>query len=703
MADNSQIEQMKEKLAITRENGSLEELVKDLEVILMAYFRAREIIKTIPYGEELVDIFRKSGKKKKLAQKLDFMGRVYMIQPDFNKALEYFQKALDISRELEEKKEESYCLLSLGMVQRRMGNLAESLESFFKANEIMEQLQEKVDISKDMKFKGNYFQVLDQLGVIYNILKQPEQALQYMELSLQKAKEINYLSSIYTGLINLGVFYSDKDLEKTLAYYQEALPYVKKAGNKDVLAIVLNNIGGVYEDMENYAQALENYQKAIAIAEEQKIEHNLSIFLKHIGSVYFKQGKYEEALQYLNRSLAIAEQQCQKGEVEEIYKMLSDIYRALGKFGETLKYYDQYTDLKDKRLNSEVIEKISHLQQKYEETHKQLVVTRQKNSLISEVLKTKMKMNFIGRTQSIKKVIDLAMMAAKHKDTNVLITGESGTGKEIIANMIHYASERSNNLFITVNSGSIPETLMESEFFGYKKGAFTGAASDKAGYLQQADNGTLFLDEIGDMPFALQTKLLRVLECRRYQPLGSDCEITADFRLITATNKDIDKLISSDIFRIDLFYRINTIEIQIPPLRERKSDIEPLVNYFITHFAQTLNKPAPRLAVDVIEYLEKYSFPGNVRELRNMIERAMITLNSDTINKEDLALRLDIGKKSKAVDISSMTLDEMEYKMIMDALKKTDHNITDAAKVLGIHYTTLSRKLKKLDMSKNYS
>ncbi|MDP8268390.1 MAG: sigma 54-interacting transcriptional regulator, partial [Candidatus Tenebribacter davisii] len=398
-----------------------------------------------------------------------------------------------------------------------------------------------------------------------------------------------------------------------------------------------------------------------------------------------------------------AREKKQMGIVEESYQQLINISRQRKEFEEALEYYDLYCELRDKRLSSEMIEKLSELKKKYEEVQEQLVDTRQKNSLITEAIRKKMNMSFIGRSQAIRKVYDLAMMAAKHQDTNVLITGESGTGKEIIANMIHFVSNRQDNLFIPVNCGSIPEALMESEFFGHKKGAFTGATADKAGYLQSADLGTLFLDEIGDMTFALQTKLLRVMENRKYRQLGSNQKIKSDFRLITATNKDINELISDNLFRVDLFYRINTIEIHIPPLRERRQDVEPLVHYFITHFARTLNKPVPRLAAGVIDILEKYSFPGNVRELRNIIERAMIISQGDTICLDDLKLRNKICLACKVNNLPCMTLEEMERKLIIETLDKTDHNIGATAKMLGIHYSTLSRKLKKLNLSKNYS
>jgi transcriptional regulator with PAS, ATPase and Fis domain len=294
------------------------------------------------------------------------------------------------------------------------------------------------------------------------------------------------------------------------------------------------------------------------------------------------------------------------------------------------------------------------------------------------------------------------MTAASHKDTNVLVTGESGTGKEIIAHIIHFASVRRDKLFIPVNCSSIPETLIEGEFFGYKKGAFTGAKNDHIGYLEAANEGTLFLDEIADTPLSLQAKLLRVLENKKIKQLGSNKEIQVDFRIIAATNKNVQDLISKNIFRLDLLYRINTVEINIPPLRERTDDIEPLLEHFIIDFAHALNLAIPKISNDLVPFLKNYHFPGNVRELRNMVERAMIMNKKGVLEPELFILAPKMNKEEHTDSFFLQgTLKEIEKKAIFQTLKQTNDNLSATARLLGISYSKIQRKMKDYEMEKN--
>jgi len=344
-----------------------------------------------------------------------------------------------------------------------------------------------------------------------------------------------------------------------------------------------------------------------------------------------------------------------------------------------------------------MIEKISGLQKKHEESSKKITELKKHSSLISAALKKAIHMDLIGNSNKIKKVLELTMTAAVHQNTNVLIMGESGTGKEIIANIIHYASIRKDHLIVAVNTGSIPESLAESEFFGHLKGSFTGAISDKTGYLELADKGTLFLDEIADTPASLQATFLRVLENKRIKKLGSKKEMQVDFRIIAATNKNIDELVEKENFRLDLLHRLNTITINIPPLRERPADIKPLLYYFIREFSKTLKKPVPKINAAVIDKLKKYHFPGNVRELKNMVEKALILIKGNILELEHFEIKdIEPLEEISVESFKPRTIEDMEKQMILDALKQTNNNRTEAAKILGISFSTLKRKLKKI-------
>jgi len=343
----------------------------------------------------------------------------------------------------------------------------------------------------------------------------------------------------------------------------------------------------------------------------------------------------------------------------------------------------------DIQLAIERTEKFLLMQSKLEEAEDREV-------LVSKELESMIEKDFVGESEPIKRVLKMALKAAEDGDVNVLVTGENGTGKEIISRIIHFGSPRKKQVFAPVNSSAIPETLLESEFFGHVKGAFTDARDEKKGYFELANKGTLFLDEIADMPYALQAKLLRAIEENRIKRVGSNKEIPVDVRIISATNKNIEELINDSKFRIDLFHRINTIEINIPPLRERTEDIKPLLTHFTTDIARKKGKKAPGVSTALIKKLQGYHFPGNVRELRNMVERAMILSDNSELMPEDFPLRGEDSKPAKPVaGNGSLNLDDNEKLLIEHALKNADMNQTKAAVLLGISRDAMKRKIKK--------
>lgn len=331
---------------------------------------------------------------------------------------------------------------------------------------------------------------------------------------------------------------------------------------------------------------------------------------------------------------------------------------------------------------------------KFLDLHRVIKSMEEKTSLISKSLQDKIKRDFIGESQQIKDILEMAMTASKYKDTSVLITGESGTGKENIARIIHYESSRKDNIFCAVNSSAITDSLLESEFFGHKKGSFTGAIADKKGFFEVSDQGTLFLDEIADMPVNLQAKILRAIEEKTITRVGETEPVATDFRIIAATNHDIDKLIEEKKFRLDLLHRLNTIHIKIPPLRERIADIEPLLYHFTAEFARKLNKPIPGIGKETITILKNYSFPGNVRELRNMVERAIILCKNEFLTENDFMTNNSIKHEAKSVKMN-YNLEENELNLIRLALREKNYNQNKTAELLGITRDSLIRRLKK--------
>ena len=281
-------------------------------------------------------------------------------------------------------------------------------------------------------------------------------------------------------------------------------------------------------------------------------------------------------------------------------------------------------------------------------------------------------------------------------DVTVLITGESGVGKEVVAKLIHKKSKRKNKPFVAINCGAIPKELLESELFGYVKGAFTGASSNKKGLIEEANGGTLFLDEIGELPIDLQVKLLRVLQENEIRPIGSNKSKEINVRFIAATNKNLEEMVKKGLFRKDLFYRLNVIPIHIPPLRERKEDIVPLAKYFIKKFCLKYNVPEKELTKNAIQQLLNYNWDGNVRELEHMIERAVIITNG---NKIDNVLIKDVSNSYTIRPYNDMK-EEFEKNYLTNLLEYTNFNISKASKISGKTRAEIYRLMKKYNIKK---
>jgi len=296
----------------------------------------------------------------------------------------------------------------------------------------------------------------------------------------------------------------------------------------------------------------------------------------------------------------------------------------------------------------------------------------------------------LGASPEMQHVLEMVRTVAE-TDSTVVIHGESGTGKELIARAVHAQSKRRFFPIVAVNSGSIPESLLESELFGHEKGAFTGAHYRRKGKIELAHGGTLFLDEIGDISPKMQVDLLRVLETKRFTRLGGSQEITSDFRLVCATNKNLEELVAAGTFREDLYYRINVFSVLVPPLRERREDVQPLVKHFVEKYARAMGKPVKDVSPEAQALLLDYRWPGNVRELENAIERAMVVGRQPQIVPDDLPFHLE----QPAGELTARSMAGMEMEHIERVLREMDGNISRSAKVLGIDRATLYNKLKK--------
>jgi transcriptional regulator with PAS, ATPase and Fis domain len=304
--------------------------------------------------------------------------------------------------------------------------------------------------------------------------------------------------------------------------------------------------------------------------------------------------------------------------------------------------------------------------------------------------------NMIGKSKPMQELYSM-LEKIKSSESTVLVNGENGTGKELIANAIHYNSNRVKGPFIKINCAAIPKDLIESELFGYKKGAFTGAMTDKVGLFEMAEGGSLLLDEIGEMPPYLQTKLLRVLQEREYRPIGSDRLVHVDFRLICATNIDLDVALREGKLREDLYFRINTITLRVPPLRERSEDIPLLCNHFLSKFNQRYQKSVRSISPAAYHLLIRNRWAGNVRELENAIERAVLVSKTGEIQPNDLpeTIREEGSPQQEFTVPPHRTLAEIEKMAIVQTLQRTNWNKQEAAQILGLYRPTLYSKMKK--------
>jgi two-component system response regulator PilR (NtrC family) len=335
-------------------------------------------------------------------------------------------------------------------------------------------------------------------------------------------------------------------------------------------------------------------------------------------------------------------------------------------------------------------------------------VEHEKKALDDEVKKTIHFGNIVGRSRKMVHIYRMIEQVAGTR-TNILITGESGTGKELIAQAIHGQSDRKNHPFVTINCGGIPENLMESELFGHKKGSFTGATTDKKGLFEEADQGTIFLDEIGELSLSLQVKLLRAVQEKAFKAVGGNTDIAVDIRFISASNKHLEKEVIAGHFREDLFYRLNVIELKIPPLRERKADLLLLAQHFLDKYSKEMGKEIAKISSYAIDLLNKYDFPGNVRELENLMERSVALSSTNIILPDSLTLathkrrwiegdgndRFDLDEVENGVNLPEI-LEKIETVYLRKAMEYSKGNKKKAAELLGLGYRSLWHRLDKI-------
>lgn len=453
----------------------------------------------------------------------------------------------------------------------------------------------------------------------------------------------------------------------------------------------------------------------LILDDEKAINEGLSFFIKTIQGLVPKvatlPSEAYEILKKENIDIAIIDIKLPQESGIEVLKKIKAMYPnieilMISGFGdmdtvvECLRCgaFDYFTKPFDLVLIKNAIERTK----KFVEIKGKLNTAKAQIKKLEKIVQSQSKNIIIGSSKEINRVKSLIENVAFTDTTTVLISGETGTGKELVAKQIHTLSDRCAQSFSAYNCSAIPDHLFESEFFGYNKGAFTGASHDKKGWFEIAHKGTLFLDEIGDMPMFLQSKLLRILEERKVTRLGAVNSIDIDVRIISATNKNIDELIEKGKFREDLYYRLNTFEINIPPLRERKDDIVELSYLFLNEFAKKFNKKITDIDESALSLLLSYNFPGNVRQLKNFIERAVILCKGNILKMEYFTETsidyFENQKISESNTIKNYDLEVNERNLIITVLNQTNYNKTKASKLLNITMQSLIRRMQKYNL-----
>lgn len=350
-------------------------------------------------------------------------------------------------------------------------------------------------------------------------------------------------------------------------------------------------------------------------------------------------------------------------------------------------------DFIQKPWNNERLISAINIQIKLAKIDKKLQRLSQENRLLSTQSFPQDKNNIIAQSTKMQQLLATLSDLAQ-SDMSILLTGDNGTGKSMLAAYVHKLSSRANNSFVPVNMGAIPESLFESEMFGHIKGAFTDAKDNRIGRFEMAEQGTLFLDELANIPLAQQAKLLRVLEEKKYEIVGSSKSQTADVRIISATNCDLAKAISKQQFRQDLFYRLNTVQLHVPSLSERIEDIEPLAYYFLQQYSHKYNLKVPQLSDEAINKLQQYPWPGNIRELSHLMEKLLFTCKKLTINARDLWLE-ETDKELHSIDEATLSMEDIEQRVLISRLKHHHGNATETAKSLGLSRSGFYRRMSK--------
>ena len=605
----------------------------------------------------------------------------------FDSALKQELRIVDLIKRIQPSYTSASALSSLAFLYVNMSKWDIAINYFNQA----------LSIAKELALDIYILNILNNLGTALSKIKDYSTCEQILQQGLEMAKQMGHIQKVFLFTSNLGNLMIEKnEFEKALSFYDKCMAILENVAQKPPMLVIdiYNNYALCHWKLKDDSMALDYMNKAIEVARANNFERDLIQIEVNKTNLLVAMNQYDEALNIVKNAIKFYKKAKDQHQLIWVYRIMVNIYylqKDYKRSYETQKTLDSITD-----------DYIAEVQKC--ETDKNIDRVKVQEILDSENDVSAIRKSiqdkshgFIGCSKAYHNIMNSALLAAQYQNTSVLILGESGTGKEIVAQIIHKNSMRRNQAFVPVNVGALTASLIESELFGHTKGAYTGADNPTKGFFLQADKGTLFLDEIADMPFPVQSKMLRVLESRKVTAVGSSKEIPFDSRIISATSQDLRGKLTDNQFRLDLFHRLNTIEIVIPPLRERKEDIEPIMNHYLKYYANELNKKMPFIDRSMLEILYDYDFPGNVRELKNIVERMYIlSKKSDW----DAQILCEINPFRFASKEKLLQEEYNEEDMIVKALLKAKGKQKEAALILNMSEATLCRRINKYKLQK---
>jgi len=674
--------------------------------------------KCLEYLQKALEIFTALNNSNRIYLTKSSLANYYLKRGNLSLAMDYKQECVIYFTEIEDKAQLAREMSTLAIIYYRQDNLEKAIDYALNSLKLKEHLNDTTGIAN----------IWINLGVFYNEFGDTDSALKYYLQALSEFEKIGDINNISICLNNISNCYKQKkDDKKALEFLFKSAEFKQNTGEIQEISLIYQNIGGIYEEViQDYEKADEYYNLALKFAKQCKEDFILNSTKLKKAVTLANLKKKEEALDLLNTTKKNIYRQKWEKLYAEVHKAESTVYELLSRYKEAYSSMLKYTNLIEERYTADAQTRIAEMRAKYEADKKEKEaeiyrlknielqekkhqLEEQKNKLqetldklhqseirydfVSEELSRSMGTTLIGCSSTIRSITQMIAMVAKSEKTPVLISGETGTGKEIVARNIHLCSKRGQQHFYAVNCSAVPENLFESQFFGHEKDSFTGAAATKVGWFEIANNSTLFLDEVGSLSYDQQAKLLRALEERCIVRVGSHREIPIDLRLISATNINLLHKVDQDEFRRDLYHRLAVFVINIPPLREHREDIPQLLKHFVGLATVALNKKINKVDKDVISYLLNYDFPGNVRELRNMVERAVLVTESSTLHREHFRVpceNSDVINQEGIVHLS-----QLERNMIVKALQASSYNRVQAAKLLGVERKVVERKILK--------